>query len=850
MRLRPGMHSDWLADASWQCASSPAGLLSGPTADALADLDWLPAQVPGTAAGAVRASRGLPAALALDYDQQDWWFRVHFPATAGESADLELDGLATASEVWLNGVSVLSSVSMYARHRVGVELAADNELLLCCRALGPQLRDARPRARWRTRLVAAQGLRRWRTTLLGRMPSFAGTAAPVGPWRPVRVLPRQSARVLGRWAQAQVAGDGGDVRLRVDLESEQDLLGQRCLLQVGSVSTVVESIPTGPSTWLLVGTVRLPHVERWWPHTHGSQPLYPVSAQIGDQQLALGRVGFRDLDVDRGPDETEPGFTLRLDGHSVFCRGACWVPPDVVGLASGREAVEAELRQLRSAGLNMVRVTGTMTWESEDFWDCCDELGILVWQDCMLATLDPPDDEAALAVLAAEARDELTRVSGRPSVAVVSGGSETEQQPTMVGLEPQGRRIAAIHEVIPAVVAQVLPGVPYLASSPTGGALVTHVGAGVAHYFGVGAYLRPPVDARAAGVRFAAECLAFAAPPERAGVQEWFGSAAPAGHHPDWKAGVPRDNAASWDFEDVTQYYVRTVFGVDPLQVRYGDPERALDLSRAVLAHLMSTTMSEWRRPASSCAGALVLQSRDTAPGAGWGLLDAAGNPKSTWYALSRVLAAQALLVVDEGLDGLDLHLMNDTENTLDGELLLHLIDRRGRVAQSVRRPVTLAPRSAQRWSVDGLLDVFRDVNHAYRFGPAEYEAVHARLLPAAGADDCPLPASLDLVHVVDPAQLHPGADLDLRAVAVPDGDGWVLEVSAQRLARWVSLDVPGFLPADSWFHLAPGAVRRVALQRLATGGPGDGVPRGSVQALNGLDATPLSRADTRSADA
>ena len=199
----------------------------------------------------------------------------------------------------------------------------------------------------------------------------------------------------------------------------------------------------------------------------------------------------------------------------------------------------------------------------------------------------------------------------------------------MFGLPRERYRSTLLEETIPALVDELLPGLPYVVSSPSEGDLPFEPGQGVAHYFGVGAYLRPLSDARTAGVRFAAECLSFAVPPEQATVERSFGGANAAGHSPAWKAGVARDSGTSWDFEDVRDDYVRRIFDVDPFRTRYADPERYLDLGRATVAQLMATVMGEWRCRQSSCAGGLILSWQDLCPGAGWGLLDSSTTPKA-----------------------------------------------------------------------------------------------------------------------------------------------------------------------------------------------------------------------------
>ncbi|WP_141704032.1 hypothetical protein [Methylobrevis pamukkalensis] len=114
-------------------------------------------------------------------------------------------------------------------------------------------------------------------------------------------------------------------------------------------------------------------VAPWWPATHGDQPLYPVTAEAGDITIDLARTGFRRIAVDRGPDGR--GFGLVVNGVPVFCRGACWTNADIVRLPGTRDDYAPLLRMAAAAGMNMIRVGGTMLYESPAFFALCDELG-------------------------------------------------------------------------------------------------------------------------------------------------------------------------------------------------------------------------------------------------------------------------------------------------------------------------------------------------------------------------------------------------------------------------------------------------------------------------------------------
>jgi beta-mannosidase len=479
-------------------------------------------------------------------------------------------------------------------------------------------------------------------------------------------------------------------------------------------------------------------------------------------------------------------------------------------------------------GMNMLRIGGYFSYEDRHFWNLCDELGILVWQDCMLAGFDPPEEPDFVESVRVELSQELQKLQGRPSLAIVCGSSEMQQQAAMFGLTHERYQSPVLEETIPTLVDDLLPGMPYVASSPTGGELPFEPGAGVAHYFGVGAYLRPVGDARTAGVRFAAECLSFGIPPEISTVERSFGNANLAGHHPIWKAGVARDSGTSWDFEDVRDDYVRHIFDVDPFRVRYADPERYLDLGRAVVAHLMTTVMADWRCSESSCAGALILSWRDLCPGAGWGLIDSTATPKAPWYALRSVLAPLAVLITDEGLAGLRVHVINDQPSSARGELRLTLYNASGAAVEEVASQIEVDGHSERHWNAATLLGGFRDLTNAYRFGPPAYDLVRARF----EADDT---VSEAFYLPLGPARPQE-PDLGLEARAASVGDSWQLTLTTRRFAQWVVIDLPGFTAEDSWFHLAPGSQRTVVLRPLA----GNTTPRGRVRALNGLYSSPI----------
>jgi beta-mannosidase len=775
---------------------------------------WLPARVPGTVAGALRAAGRLSEEQ--DLDASDFWFRgrVHVPA----ASLLHFHGLATLAEVWLDGERVLDSRNMFVAHSVPAP-AGEHALLMRFRSLGAALAEKRPRPRFRTRLTRSDRLRFFRTSLLGRMPGWSNRYPPVGPWRAIELEPKTS--LCGAKLRLHTKVDSGQGVVHAELLlPERGAVPRKAVLRVGELET--ELLVGGQSS--LSGVLHVPAPRLWWPSTHGEPVLHPVTLTLDAHDICAnfdcGRIGFRQLKLERDGGS----FRFRVNGVPIFCRGATWTPLDPLTLQATCDDYRAALQAVCAAGMNMLRLSGTLVYEDDAFYDLCDELGLLLWHDFMFANMDYPADDPSFALaVESEVTQQLDRLNGRPCLAMLCGGSELEQQAAMLGTDPEVWDNPLFSQRIAGLCERLRPDVPYVTSTPTGGALPFQPNTGVSHYYGVGAYLRPLEDARRAEVRFAAECLAFSNVPEARSVETLLPNGEAPAHHPRWKRGVPRDHGAGWDFEDVREYYLERLFCVDPARLRYSDIERWLELGRVTTGEIMAATLSEWRRARSTCAGALIWMLRDLEPGAGLGLVDAFGVPKAAYYYVSRALQPQAVFFSDEGLNGLLVHVANDAPNPLSGELSIALY-RDGELPIATQTiGIDVAARSVVEVSVEAALGRFVDSAYAYRFGPPNHDLAAAVLRHASGER---LSAAFAFPLGLPARQ---GADVGLSARAVRDGRRYRVEVQTQRFAQSVCVLADGYRPSDAYFHLEPGGQRSIVLTPSRTEMP----LRGSVAALN-----------------
>jgi beta-mannosidase len=815
----------------WMLAPAPPGAASSPSQLDRALPQWTPARAPGTVAQALQASGQWSIDQPMDFDASDWWYLCRFETRTAD-AHLRFQGLATLAEVWLNDQLILTAGNMFREYRVDVGglLQPGNELVICFRSLSAALAKRRPRPQWKTRLVSHQQLRWFRTTLLGRIPGWSPPVAPVGPWRPVILEESTPGAVIDPRTRASLDGAHGTIDFSCEIRCD-DAAKVSGTFSAGDVSRplVVERVDRQGGLCRLHGHIRLDAPRLWWPHTHGTPELYPTHARIAVDGRVIEHdgvpVGFRRLAAG-GLGE---GFGLEVNGAPVFCRGACWACSDIVSLAASPADLLRDLTRLRDAGANMVRVGGTMIYESDAFYRACDALGLLVWQDFMFANMDyPVDDEAFLESAAAEAAHQLQRLSPHPCVAVYCGNSEVEQQAAMLGMPRELWRNRLFADVLPALCAKWHADVPYVPSTPCGGALPFHVGDGLAHYYGVGAYRRPLADVRRAGVRFTPECLGFANVPEPALVDRLMQGDAPMTHDPRWKRRTPRDTGAGWDFEDVRDHYLAQLFALDSAALRAADPQRYLAISRVTSGELMSQVFAEWRSPHSRCRGALVWFFKDLWPGAGWGLIDSDGHPKACYYYARRAWQPQAVLITDEGLDGLQMHVINDGPRLLAGTVSITLL-REGRVpiAHGETR-CRVEPQGRATFGSDDLLGGFYDVSYAYRFGRLTHTVAAARLVDDSGT------VLSETFWFPDLGEIARAGRHAVTAAARPVGDdAYDVTIESDSFLYAVRVDADGFQPDDNYFCLMPDREKVIRLQRTTASARGFG---GYVEALNLID--------------
>lgn len=799
--------------AGWRLYRTAPGEAAEPR-----DLDretrWVDAEVPGTVATSVLGNETNLFHPGLNIDAFDWWYETEFEGDTGAHSVLLFEGLATIAEVWLNGKPIHASRNMFRRYRIDISdsIASTNHLAIVFRSVAHDLKTRRPRPRWKTNLVNHQQLRWIRTTLLGRIPGWTPPVPPIGPWRHVVLEAVDAYRVESAGIVPACTDNGASISVDVTMQC----VGGKSPPESATLTVDNErydlDVAVQGDTCRVSGQIAVGKRALWWPHTHGDPVLHRCEVVVdgagSSQAVWSGSVGFREVEINRDLGKV----SLHVNGTPVFARGGCWTTNDFAALDGNTAAMRRKLERLRDANVNMIRVGGTMVYENRAFHETCDELGIMVWQDFMFANMDyPAEDPDFLEEASAEIHEHAQRLAAHPSTAILCGGSETEQQPAMFGMTEDIWTSSFFHESVPTIVTSAGCDLPYFPSSPCEGALPFHNATGIAHYFGVGAYQQPFSDLERSRVKFATECLAFSNVPDDAALKKYFGGLSPATHGPAWKTGVPRDASAGWDFEDVRDYYIRELYGVDPVQLRYADNSRYLAVSQVVTGEIMEHVFNQWRSADDDCGGGLIWWLNDIVPGAGWGMLDSDGNPKPLYYFLKRCWSRLGLSIDDRGLDGLYVRINNESPEAVSGNLHVRVLQRASHAIADASVSVSVDPASTETVSIDKLLGRFFDTTYTYRFGPPKHDAVLVTF--DEGSQGNPLTAT----HYPGNRNLDFATTPELEATADTNGEEVTLKLRSACFLKNVKLQSAFFAFDDNYFDLPPDTDWTVTARPLST---------------------------------
>ena len=715
----------WTLASGWTLELVRAG--EGTPADLAARAEAIPASVPGCVHTDLMAAGLIPDPLVDENETQvqwigecDWRYRCRFTAPdsllARERVDLHCEGLDTVAEVSVNGTVVGRSENMHRPHRFDVGAAlhpGENELVIDFRSALAYARDQEARLGERPRSYPLP------YNFVRKMACNFGwdwgpTLVTAGIWRPIRLEAWSEARIrqVRPWvrlvedpaAARPEAPKTGQLEVHVDLERVGEptcltLHAHLCGRGDDPVEVTAEAhVCAHDATAALA--LEVPEPRLWWPAGYGAQPLYDLTVTIHHEpeqgasseldRRHLG-VGFRTVALDTGPDEAGAAFAFVVNGRRVFAKGADWIPDDPFPSRVEGSRLARRLGRAAEAGMNMVRVWGGGIYESDAFYDACDALGLLVWQDFAFACAAYPEEEPFRSEVAAEARANVVRLMPHPSLALWNGNNECLWQHDENGWEGalDGRTWGRGYylDLLPELVRRLDPTRPYWPGSPWSGpedVAPNADGYGCKHIWDAWNE-KDYTTYLAVEPRFVAE-FGHQAPPTWATLRAAISEPKPTQDGPGMR------------------HHQKAVDGDRKLRTRLAehfpvpeDFDAWLFATQLNQARAVQLGVHHFRALAPHCSGALVWQLNDCWPVTSWAALDGGGRPKPLWYALRHAFAPR-LLGFHPTPDGLALVLHNDSDEPWREEVRLRRLAFDGEALVDERLELAAEPRSPAVW--------------------------------------------------------------------------------------------------------------------------------------------------------
>lgn len=777
---------------------------------------WIPIAVPGDLYRALIAAGRLadPYAGRNEADaawvrDRTWWWHAPIDLAepqAGERIELLFEGLDTFADIYLDGVLLGRADNMFRSWRFDLAGAAAgrHDLALCFHPTAAMVAGA-PLPAWGT---FTDRISRSRRTLM-RKAQFGwgwdwGPDLPtVGIWQPVRIERRRSAVVRSVNATT-LSIEGGTADLRIDIGLSEPAHVAVALIDPDGREVAAGSRYGSGALPLSVADARL-----WWSADLGDQPLYTLVTRVAGAPEQRTRIGIRTIVIDQSPDPDEPGttfFRFVLNGVPIFAKGTNWVPASSFVGAIDPATYTDLLERAVAANMNMIRVWGGGLYEPDAFYDECDRLGLLVWQDFMFACAPYPDDDPALvANIRAEVTEQVARLRHHACLALWCGNNENQAiqffNDMATGETGPLAGQSYYDELIPAVLAGLDPDTPYWPGSPWGGPSPNSMAGGDVHNWTVwhGLPLVPdrlPIgdfDRSAAGIaytRYAEDKARF--------VSEFGIQGAPdIGTLRRWMA--PEDLVLDSEgfLERIKDEANKAMAMVLPVTGTPTTLEDYVDFTMLTQAEGLAFGIEHYRRRKPHCSGALIWQHNDCWPCVSWSLIDYDGVAKASFYTVARAFAPVMASFRREG-DAVELWITNDGREPLNDTATIARVRFDGGTAESEQVA----------------FDVAANASACVWRGHAEDAA--DRALMVRSATGLFPPNRLLLAAVKDLALGDAGLTVTMRA----KGDVLHVTIAATRYALAVRLrsDDPALRFDDNHFDLAGGERRTVIVTRHGGG--------------------------------
>ena len=671
--------------------------------------DWLPASVPGTVHTDLMANGliedpfyRLNERKVQWVDKKDWVYQCSFEISPEEFErqhhELRFEGLDTYASVYVNDIRVLQTNNMHRTYKVDVKehlLEGTNTLRILLESpikKGVALYDALD---YKIPVSANDQAETGEVPGGKRINVFTRKAAyhygwdwgprlvTSGIWRPVTLISWDDFRITDMVLNQELNGDVA--RILAHLEIESSIENANALLQLQLDDDVIAStkvrLSKGKQDFNI--PIKIDRPELWWPNGLGKQHLYNVKVKLQRKEVISTvnqYIGIRTIELTADSALSQPNFYFKVNGKPTFAKGVNYIPQDIFLPRVSHKDYERILQAAADANMNMIRVWGGGVYEDERFYELCDSLGLMVWQDFMFACAMYPGDAEFLENVKQEAIDNVKRLQKHPSMALWCGNNEVLAAWKRWGweqtaIEEQSPEIAnkiwqhydtLFHHILPEVVSEYHRGIDYWASSPSASeGLPEEYTHGDTHYWGVWWGKEPFENFNTKISSFMSE-YGFQSFPIYESFEK-FAEKQDRDMYSEVMKAHQRSSIGNATIEEYMKRSHRKPIGFEEL----------LYMSQLLQADGIQSGIEAHRRNKDRCYGSLYWQLNDCWPGASWSSIDYYGKWKALHYKVKEAFAP--VIVSHEFVDGdLLISVVSDRLSKFDGELLVTLSEFKG----------------------------------------------------------------------------------------------------------------------------------------------------------------------------